>query len=61
MLDRGLPTEATLQEMRNEGVAYRVGTPRSWLSRLEKDLVDQPWEQVHEGVPVQRLEPEKEL
>ena len=61
VMDRGIPTEATLEEMRNEGVAYLVGTPRSLLSRLEKNLVDKPWEQVHEGVQVKLLEQEKEL
>lgn len=61
VMDRGIPTEATLEEMRNQGVAYLVGTPRSLLSRLEKDLVDKPWEQVHEGVQVKLLEQEKEL
>jgi transposase len=61
VMDRGIPTEATLEEMRNEGVGYLVGTPRSLLSRMEKDLVDKPWEQVHEGVQVKLLEQEKEL
>ena len=60
-MDRGLPTEATLEEMRSEGVAYLVGTPRSLLSKLEKDLVDRPWEEVHGGVRVKLLPRENEL
>jgi hypothetical protein len=47
--------------MRQEGVAYLVGTPKSLLSKLEKDLVDRPWEQVHEGVQVKLLEQDREL
>jgi hypothetical protein len=61
VMDRGIPTEQTLEEMRNEGVAYLVGTPRGLLSKLEKDLVDRPWEQVHEGVQVKLLAQENEV
>ena len=61
VMDRGVPTEQTLQEMRNEGVAYLVGTPRSLLSKLEKELLDKPWERVHDGVQVKLLEQENEL
>ena len=61
VMDRGIPTEATLEEMRRDGVAYLVGTPRSLLSKLEKELVDRPWEQVHEGVQVKLLAQENEL
>jgi len=61
VMDRGIPTEETLREMREEGVAYRVGTPRSLLGKLEKQLVDRPWERVHDGVQVKLLEQENEL
>lgn len=61
VMDRGIPTEATLERMRQEEVAYLVGTPRSLLSRLEKDLVDKPWETVHEQMRVKLLEREGEL
>lgn len=61
VMDRGIPTEATLERMRIEQVAYLVGTPRHLLSKLEKDLIDKPWEQVHEGMDVKLLEREGEL
>ena len=61
VMDRGIPTEATLEEMRHDGVAYLVGTPRRLLSRLEQELVDRPWEQVHDGVEVKLLAQESEL
>ncbi len=61
VMDRGIPTEASLEEMRREGVAYLVGTPRSLLSKLEKQLLDKPWEEVHEGVQVKLMEQEQEL
>jgi len=61
VMDRGIPTEESLEEMRREGIAYLVGTPKSLLSRLEQDLVDRPWEAVHEGMRVKLLEREEEL
>ncbi len=61
VMDRGIPTEATLEQMRNEGVAYLVGTPRRQLKKLDKDLVERRWEDVHEGVQVKLLEQEQEL
>jgi transposase len=61
VMDRGIPTEQTLQEMREQGVAYLVGTPRHQLSKLEQDLAGRPWEQVHEGVQVKLLERDHEL
>jgi transposase len=61
VMDRGIPTEASLKEMRQEGMAYLVGTPKSLLNKVEKDLVDRSWEEVHEGVQVKLLEQEKEL
>ncbi len=60
-MDRGVPTEGTLAEIRAEGVAYLVGTSRSVLRKLEQGLVDRPWEQVHEGDQVKLLEREHEL
>jgi hypothetical protein len=41
VMDRGIPTEAVLEEMRRADppVSYLVGTPKGRLSRLEKDLV----------------------
>ena len=61
VMDRGIPTEAALEQMRRDGVAYLVGTPRRQLKKLEKDLVERPWEPVHEGVEVKLLEQENEL
>lgn len=61
VMDRGIPTEAALERMRAEGVAYLVGTPRRHLKKLEQQLVDRSWEEVHEGVQVKLLEQESEL
>ena len=61
IMDRGIPTEATLKQMREDQVAYLVGTPRATLDKLEKDLIEKPWEQVHEGMKVKLLEQDGEL
>jgi transposase len=47
--------------MREDEVAYLVGTPKTLLGKLEKSLLDKPWEQVHEGMKVKLLEQGNEL
>jgi len=63
LMDRGIPTEEVLQEMRESDppISYLVGTPKGRLTKLEKDLADLPWEQVREGVEVKLLPREGEL
>jgi len=57
VMDRGIPTEQTLQEMRQSQppVLYLVGTPKGRLSQLEAQWVDLPWEKAREGVEVKLL------
>src|SRR6202521_4058583 len=54
LMDRGVPTEAVLAEMRaaDPPVQYLVGTPKGRLTRLEKGLVDKPWHDARPGVQV---------
>jgi len=56
-MDRGIPTEEVLTEMRNAETptCYLVGTPRGRLSQLEKDFLSQPWADVRDAVHVQYL------
>jgi len=61
VMDRGIPTKATLQKMREDEVAYLVGTPKALLGKLEKSLLDKPWENVHAGMSVKLLEQDNEL
>jgi hypothetical protein len=63
VMDRGVPTEAVLAEMRESDppVSYLVGTPKGRLSRLEKDLLEQPWQAVRPGVEVKLLADQQEL
>jgi Transposase DDE domain len=57
VMDRGIPTEAVLSEMRHSDppVHYLVGTPKGRLTQLEKLLLDKPWQQVRTGVQVKLL------
>lgn len=63
VMDRGVPTEAVLAEMRSSqpAVQYIVGTPKGRLNRLEKHLLDKPWQEVREGVQVKLLAEDGEL
>jgi len=63
VMDRGVPTEAVLAEMRNSDppVQYIVGTPKGRLNRLEKHLLDKPWQEVRQGVEVKLLAEDGEL
>ena len=62
-MDRGVPTEAVLEEMRasDPPVQYLVGTPKGRLNRLEQDLVTKPWRAARPGVRVKLLPQEGEL
>ena len=63
VMDRGIPTEAVLAEMRQADppVHYLVGTPKGRLSRLEKALLDKPWHDARPGVQVKLLAQDGEL
>jgi transposase len=61
VMDRGIPTKATLEGMREDRVGYLVGTRRSLLNELLADLLKLPWQNVHEGMRVKLLEKDGEL
>jgi transposase len=54
VMDRGIPTEAVLEEMRSSDreIFYLVGTPRSKIRQYEKQWLDLPWQKVRESVEV---------
>ena len=62
-MDRGVPTEAVLAEMRasDPPVQYLVGTPKGRLNRLEKHLIEKPWQKARAGVEVKLLALDDEL
>ena len=63
LMDRGVPTEALLQEMQasDPPVQYLVGAPRGRLSQLESQLAEVNWEKAREAVEVKLLPQEKEV
>ena len=62
-MDRGLPTEEILAEMRNpwRPVSYLVGTPKSKIKQHEKKWLDLPWRKVCDSVEVKLFEQDGEL
>jgi len=60
VMDRGIPTEETLAQMREMGASYLVGTPKGRLSKLERSFLSASWERVRDGVQVKRLPQESE-
>jgi hypothetical protein len=56
-MDRGIPTEAILREMREPGreMFYLVGTPKGRINKHEKKWLDLPSQQVRESVQVKPM------
>ncbi|MCP4407329.1 MAG: IS1634 family transposase [Gammaproteobacteria bacterium] len=61
IMDRGIPTEGTLEQMRTEGASYLVGTPRGRLSKLESQLSTQSWNKVQSQVEVKLARDREDL
>jgi transposase len=63
VMDRGIPTEALLAEMRDPSrqMFYLVGTPKGRVNQHEKKWLDLPWRQVRAAVQVKLYEHEGEL
>ena len=63
VMDRGIPTEEILQEMRDPAreIFYLVGTPKGKIQQYEKKWLDLPWQQVRESVDVKLFEQDGEL
>ena len=63
VMDRGIPTEEVLKEMRTSGreIFYLVGTPRSKVRQYEKKWLDLPWQKVRESVDVKLFTEDGEL
>jgi hypothetical protein len=61
VMDRGIPTEGHLAQLRERGVRYVVGTPKGRLSQLERALLALPWQAARPSVQVKLLPQEAEL
>jgi Transposase DDE domain len=63
VMDRGIPTEDVLEEMRTGGreVFYLVGTPRGKIQQYAKRCLELPWQKVRESVEVKLFAEDGEL
>jgi len=63
LMDRGIPTEALLQEMRTtrQETFYLVGTSRAKVKQYEKRWLELPWRKVRESVEVKLFAQDGEL
>jgi transposase len=63
VMDRGIPTEEILQEMRDPAreIFYLVETPKGKVQQYKKKWLDLPWQKVRESVEVKLFEQEGEL
>jgi transposase len=63
LMDRGIPTEAVLAEMRDpeREMFYLVGTPRARVAKYEKQWLDLPWRKVRDSVEVKLFSQDGEL
>jgi transposase len=55
VFDRGVASEKNLELLRRSGGLYLVGTPRTLLRKVEKELLEESWTKVREGVEVKRV------
>jgi len=61
LMDRGIPTEAHLADLRARGAQYLVGTPKGRLTKLEQQLLRVPWQAARPSVQVKLLPQAEEL
>jgi len=60
LMDRGIPTEAVLDYMRDHGIDYLVGTPRKLLDEFQKELSVKDWHDVNDSVRIKHVEKDGE-
>src|SRR5207247_3534347 len=63
IMDRGIPTEETLTEMRQSDppVSYLVGTPRARWDQFRDELEKLPWQKLRDTIEVKLLSQGQEL
>ena len=63
VMDRGIPTEEILAEMRDPArqMSYLVGTSKSKIKQYEKKWLELPWQKVRDSVDVKLFDQDGEL
>jgi len=52
VMDRGMVSEKNLEMLQKSGRRYIIGTPKSYLKKVEQYLLEQDWQVVHKGIEV---------
>jgi transposase len=52
VMDRGMLSEANIKFLKDGGRRYIIGTPKSMLKQFERELLEESWDIVREGVEV---------
>jgi len=52
VMDRGMLSEANIKFLKDGGRRYIIGTPKSMLKQFERELLEESWDHVREGVEV---------
>ncbi len=52
VMDRGMLSEANIKFLKEGSRRYIIGTPKSMLKQFERQLLDESWDHVREGVEV---------
>lgn len=52
VMDRGMTSEANIEFLKENGQRYILGTPKATLKGFERQLLDEGWDTVHEGLEV---------
>ena len=55
-MDRGMLSKANIKFLKEGGRRYVIGTPKSMLKQFERELLDESWDHVREGVEVKLCE-----
>lgn len=54
VMDRGMASEEHIEFLQKHGRRYLVGTPKSALKQFERELLEEGWEEVREGLEVKK-------
>ena len=60
VFDRGIVSEANLEQLRQRGGQYVVGTPRHRLQDYEQELLAGTWQQINDSVQVRLIAQDQE-
>lgn len=55
VFDRGIVSEENLETLREKGALYIVGTSKGFMKQFEKELSEEEWEEVEDGVEVKMI------